>query len=615
MTPPRNRRTLLAIDQHPTFILQIAVWFGLATGISEVAIRAAQTFLLRQHIFQSPYIVWMAPLTDVALCALASLILIIAARRWPRLASLYTVACILAFLGFLGVLLAYPRLHRWAAFLLAGGLAIQTARIITSYAERFYRLVRATTLGLFIVVIGLAAGVHGREMLSERRALAALPRAANKPNVLLVVLDTVRAQNLSLYHYPRSTTPHLERFANTGVVFERAISTSGWTLPSFASMFTGRLPHEHHAALLTPLDDTYPTLAEVFSANGYVTAGFVANLLYCTREMGLHRGFAHYEDYPISLGMALRSSWLGRFIAETSLKAIFANDPRLVFKSAAQVNRDFLSWLARNDQRPFFAWLNYFDAHAPYLPPEPFDTKFGPKRSQPAVDDLSHRRIWAPQEIQVELDAYDGAIAYLDHQIDSLLNTLQKRGVLENTIVIITADHGEQFGEHGLFDHGNSLYRQLLHVPLLISFPQKIPEGVRVRQAVTLADLPATIINLAELENGPRIPGDSLQMYWARSHQPHDIITPVLSEQRAGIRSPEWQPISKGDMKSLITNSWHYILNGDGREELYDFERDPLEKNNSALIEVNQPILKQFRLWLKTMLKHNSNRFSDTVSQ
>ena len=605
----------LTAYEKPAVILLIAVWFGLAIGIGEVTIRAVQKFFLHQHLFQSPYIVWMAPLTDIILCCLAGLILIVSARCWPRLASLSIAVCFFAFLGFLGVFIAYPRLYRWAALLLAGGLAIQTARIITAHAERFYRLVRATTLWLFVIVIGLSVGVHGREMLSERRALAALPPSADKPNVLLIALDTVRAQNLSLYSYPRSTTPNLERLANTGVVFDRAMSTSPWTLPSFSSMFTGRFPHEHRAALLTPLDDTYPTLAEVFNINGHVTGGFVANLLYCTREMGLHRGFVHYEDYPISLGMVLRSSWLGRAIARASLKSIFANDPRLVVKSADQVNREFLSWLNTNHQRPFFAWLNYFDAHAPYLPPEPFDTKFGPKRNQPAVYDMSYRRVWSPKEIQVELDAYDGAIAYIDHQIGLLLDELQRRNVLENTVVIITSDHGEQFGEHGLFDHGNSLYRQLLHVPLLISFPQRIPEGIRVRHAVSLADLPATIVDLAELENGPRMPGNSLQRYWARTHPSHDMMTPLLSEQRAGIRSPEWHPISKGDMKSLVTNRWHYILNGDGREELYDFEQDPLEIANLAHDETNQLTLKQFRLFLKKMLARSTTNFFDATSK
>ncbi len=416
--------------------------------------------------------------------------------------------------------------------------------------------------------------------------------------MLLIVLDTVRAQNLSLYGYARSTTPELEQLAKAGVVFERALSTSPWTLPSHVSMFTGRFPHEVSADWLTPLDSTYPTLAEVFSASGYVTAGFVANLLYCTYETGLNRGFIHYEDYPISLGMIIQSSWLARLTIDVGLQKITDNRQKLVRKSAAELNEDFLRWLSQKDQRPFFVFLNYFDAHAPYLPPKPFDTQFGPKRAWPAPP----RRTWSPQEIQVAIDAYDGSIAYLDYHLGLLFGELQKRDLLKNTLVIIMSDHGEQFGEHGLFDHGNSLYRPLLHVPLFIAFPSRVPEDIRVHEPVSLRDLPATVMDLVKFEDGPQFPGDSLARYWNGSHDPSSLATLLLSEVSKGINVGEWQPVSKGDMKSLVVNGLHYIKNGDGREELYDFEIDMNEERNLASSDEGRRVLAEFRLFLDIML-------------
>src|SRR5262249_3466064 len=143
-------------------------------------------------------------------------------------------------------------------------------------------------------------------------------------------------------------------------------------------------------------------------------------------------------------------------------------------------------------QKPFFAFLNYFDAHGPYLPPPPFNRKFGDGGPQP---DLMVRRTWSPQEIQRSIDAYDGALSYLDEQLGILLDKLKNQHLLENTLIVVTSDHGEQFGEHGLFDHANSLYRPLLHVPLVISYPPRVPASIRISHPVTLVNLPSTILD------------------------------------------------------------------------------------------------------------------------
>ena len=573
-------------------ILLVAVWFGLAVGLSEVLVRGVQVFLLHQWIWLSPHVVWMAPLAEVSLLVIAGCFLVLGGRVWPRLASHWSVLFIFTFLGLLGPLLSIPRLHHYAAVLVACGVGAQLTRMIVIRFDAFQSFVRKSTLPLVVVILVLTVSVTGLRLLETRSAVANLaPAPVKAPNVLLIVLDTVRAQSLSLYGYSRPTTPQLEKLAKTGVVFERALSTSPWTLPSHATMFTGRYPHELSANWLTSLDDTYPTLAEVFSSRGYATAGFVANLLYCTYETGLARGFVHYEDYPVSPGMIVRSSWLARTMAET-IQNLIGSRRELVRKTAENVNEDFLDWLSYNDGRPFFAFLNYMDTHAPYLPPKPFDVMFGPKRPRP---DLSVRRTWSPEKIQVEKDAYDGSIAYLDHQLGLLFGELKKRGLLGNTLVMVTSDHGEQFGEHGLFDHASSLYRTLLQVPLLISFPLRVPAGKRVYEPVTLRDLPATIIDLVNLEGMPKFPGNSLSQYWEGISQPGGSVSPLLAEVSKGINTDAWLPVSRGDMRSVVFDGRHYIKNGDGREELYDFENDPAEEHDLAGSEEGRRVIERFR--------------------
>jgi arylsulfatase A-like enzyme len=378
-------------------------------------------------------------------------------------------------------------------------------------------------------------------------------------------------------------------------------------------MFTGRFPHELGADWEVALDSKYPTLAEVFKANGYYTAGFVANTGYCSYEHGLDRGFAHYDDYQFSPGQLLSSSTLVRTVANNfRLRRTLRNDEHLNRRPADDINESFLRWLSKKGERPFFAFLNYYDAHDPYLPPAPFDKSFGPGRKDGKLSPL-HRSNWdpaarhqklSPEEIQTEIDAYDGAIAYLDHQLGLLFDELERRGLQDNTLVVVTSDHGEEFGEHGVFDHGNSLYLSGVHVPLLIAFPSRVPAGKVVSEAVSLRDLPATVLDVLQIENRAGLPGSSLAERWSEAEtvSHHRSVDPLLSEVNFAPNLPEWYPVSKGDMKALVLDGYRYIRNGDGREELYDFIRDPFETNDlSRSAEGNAP-LERYSTALKTLL-------------
>ena len=313
--------------------------------------------------------------------------------------------------------------------------------------------------------------------------------APGSPNVLLIVLDSVVADHLSLYGYNRPTSPTIDELARRGIRFDAAQAAASWTLPSHATMFTGRWPHQLSAGWYTPLDATYPTLAEFLGSRGYATAGFVANQWYCGSDSGLGRGFTVYRDYLFphltAFGMAVlvkRSiDWLpplGDFLSGVLATPGPARSLRYaagMFKAnrieAAMVDDLFLDWLssgpaAGRPARPFFAFLNFADAHYPYQLPRMGLHRFGARPRNAYELDLI-KNWWSvdkqqlpPQELAMALDAYDSCIAHIDEQLGRLWDALVRRGILDRTWVIIAADHGESFGEHaGIFCHGTSLYQ------------------------------------------------------------------------------------------------------------------------------------------------------------
>jgi arylsulfatase A-like enzyme len=330
-------------------------------------------------------------------------------------------------------------------------------------------------------------------------------------------------------------------------------------------------------------------LAEVLTQRGYETAGFVANKFYASRESGLARGFQHYEDFRLSVGAILLGSSLGRYLTgRTPLPRLLGYYEEIGRKPASRVSADALDWLARRGagDRPFFIFINYYDAHDPYLPPAPFDTLFDRRRIPVNIPIVTDRPV-TPRYAIGDVAAYDETLAALDQQLGLLLDELDRRGALMNTLVVIAADHGEEFGEHGLMRHGNSLYAQALHVPLVVAFPGRVPAGRRFGEPVSLRDVAATVLDLTSPVDGGHgspsvLPGLSLARFWNGDGPPADGVEPLLSEVRYDYGQPRWYPISKGDMASLIDGTRHFIRGGNGAAELYDTEADPGEQRNLA---------------------------------
>lgn len=592
------------VPQRIRQILLLALWFGLLLGFSDLYYLANRKFIDGSQMRFAIDIVWMAPMGGVWIAGVIGGIIALLSWRWAKLSSIRTVGFFLGVPLYWNLLLITVPAHFTGLFVLAIGLTVITVRIADHFADQFYGLVRRTTLPMIVIAIGVSAAFLIPFWLIEPRAYAALPPAnADSPNVLLITMDTVRASSLSLYGYDRPTTPNLEKFAQNGVTFDLAISPSPWTLPGHGSMFTGRWPHELSSDFYDPLDDAYPTLAEVLYSNGYETAGFTANIWYGPRELGLNRGMIHYEDLAATPSEIVRSSFFVRELFHKDHLGRFTGDlPLLIRKDAQTMNGDFLNWLdGREDSnRPFFGFINYFDAHEPYYVPPPFGMQFAGKEKPLTTWKVNTDQ---PPEVVAELnDAYDGSIAYLDEQIGLLFGELERRGELADTLVIVTSDHGEHFGEYRILGHANSLYPQLIHVPLVVSLPSRIPAGVRVSDAVSLRDIPATVVDILDLEGGEVFPGESLVRFSDRTpgttNSREDFL---ISEVTGQDWIADWYPAQKGDMKSLVGDANLYIKDADDQEEMYDLNRDPLAENNVFDSTESQSLLQKLREFVDTL--------------
>jgi arylsulfatase A-like enzyme len=584
----------------------------------------------------SRHFIWLTPVSNLMLFSAIGLPLTAVAWFWPRRGG-WLGPRLISFLAVLPPLMVTsPRIYPIAWMILAAGIASGIAAALEWHAPGLRRRLLHSFPALFVLVVVLAGWTVGGEWLRERRESGRPSPPGDAPNVLLITLDTVRADRLSLYGYERPTTPVLERLAKEGVRFDEARATAPWTVPSHASIFTARWPHDLGVSWDTPLDGKFPTLAEYLGSRGYATAGFVANTMECSYDRGLSRGFTHYEDYGLEHLLSFRTAWLvdhflqlvsdvgvlagrafdiGPFrpMQDSWVSRLFIRWPR---KDAGSINHAFIDWLSRRREpkRPFFAFLNYFDAHAPYVLPTGAAYRFGmvPRRLADfiflmeyweTIDKLKLR----PGLRDLARDSYDNCVAYLDRRLGDLLDELQRRGVLDQTLVVLTADHGEGLGEHALFDHGESLYRPEIRVPLLIVLPAGRRSTSVVRETVSLRDLPATIVDLAGLGPASPFPGRSLAHLW-RGPSPRagsvesDGAISELPKPNPYDPNHGRSPAHRGSLISLAQGDFVYIRNeGDGTEELFNERDDPGESRNLAQVAAVQPILQRFRRRLDRM--------------
>jgi arylsulfatase A-like enzyme len=567
------------------------------------------------YYWQGDYFPWAIPVASLVVLLVAGVTVAGLARVWPGLISHRGAAWAFATLALCGPLLRLP-LIGWASLLLAAGLGRRIGVRVGARPVGFVRFAGRSLVVMVGVVAALAAATTGRKVVVEWQVAAAQPPPpSGARNVLLVVLDTVRAESLGLTGDGRATSPRLARWARRGVRFERALAPAPWTFPSHASFFTGQWPHRLGLGRAPTLPEGVPTVAEALAARGYRTAGFCANTMYCSYETGLDRGFAHFEDYPLSVRAVLSSTPIGRWVLRQVMGWLDVSELKwLRFQSrpAPEIRRAFLDWLGDPPRggRPFFAFLNVIDAHEPFVLSGATRSRLGlkpePESDRRAALDywsIDKRRLSA-RDVRRALEAYEECISFLDREVGALLDDLERLGVLRDTFVIITSDHGEQFGEHGGFNHGYSLYLQETHVPLLILGPTA-PAGRVVPEPVSLRDLPATILDLLGAEGRP-FPGRSLADRWqsrsgsapaATSAALSEVVNPLRLHPREGLG-----PRHRGFVASVVVGHEHYIRDGASAEELYGLGDDPSELRDLAGESDAEPTLQRSRKILRDAL-------------
>jgi len=583
---------------------------GLGCGIATGLIEAAGLLLFQRlnwarwgptmHV--SKEILWISPLVDAIFFFSLILIFSLVVRFVPRLPAIRVFVFLLTFLSIYDWLTLTNRLFHRACLLLALGAAVAFARWCSEREGAVLRFCKRATPWM-VAAWGLVfAGIPGSQWLRECNAVARLPPSASgAPNVLVIVVDTLRADHVSSYGYARPTTPNLDRIAQQGILFENAISTSSWSLPSHVSLVTGRYLFEHGVGNVQPEPwlgwdgaslGGYATLGEALQQRGYRTAAFSANRTYFSRDLGFGRSFIHFEDYFHSpADMFVRTlygrefariylkrsdhSLVKRILRKLGLTSLLDQDAEGsgsyggafgVRKRADVINKEALDWIGHDRQRPFFAFLNYFDVHDPY----------GGPRAYP-------KPAWPQQTI---VDQYDNGVSYVDDYIQELMKGLEDRNLGTNTLVIITSDHGESLGQHHLETHGRALYWELIHVPLVIYYPGRVPAGVRIETPVTNAAIPATVLHLVGAEDS-RFPGPALGTLWktpiTATRWPGPLAE-LAQNKYPGQRDKEADQFiptaTSGAMKSVVNSRWHLIVHDRLGDQLYDWTHDPGESTN-----------------------------------
>lgn len=429
-----------------------------------------------------------------------------------------------------------------------------------------------------LVILALAAGVGAGVYQATRPK----PDPPPPPNIVILMVDTLRADHLGVYGYQRNTSPFLDEFARENVQFNRAYTTAPWTKPAVASLFTSLRPGVHLAQrgqrenlfdghgnmrigadiTIDALGDNLETMAERFQSMGYNTYGWTANMQ-VQGFIGFDQGFDIYRD-----------------------KLTSAADADILNASALEV-------LSATSEKPFFAYLHYMDVHAPYEAPMPYDARFDYREDRPELDyDLvlfrenpeeNVRGFWTVKReesavLGYHVDRYDAEIKYWDSMARRFMAYLDWLGHLDNTVVVVVSDHGEEWMEHGGLEHGFTLYEEMIHIPLVMHFPDRYGfHHLRIQQPVEIIDVLPTLLDLVE---APRS---------ARYDMQGKSLLPLLRAAREGTpprAGEEVDPNVYAEMvwrgeKEMVSDGRYKLIRNEGRSfEFYDLHADPNETRN-----------------------------------
>lgn len=613
-----NQTRNMALDLLAFIAMGLAAGIILAIFIS-LAVLAGRAFKDPERLFHSLFMLLFLLAGGVAPVVYTS----IAARFDPersQLSALVVLALVTAVAAGLSVL-AYWRLGRparpgpmWiraSAQVGAGALFILGLRpLVVLPADKLYLGVAAVIcwglLAWLILRLGvvLAAALDGIRGLRAGFALLSILTAAGcilyfsgihrpapehrepsrLPNILMIVLDTVRADHLSAYGYERPTTPNIARIAGKGALFTHAFSAAPWTIPSHASLFTGLYPSVHHCTHEKLwLENDYLSLAEMLRGQGYVTLGYSNNPM-VGRMSKLDQGFERFvEGWRPEPSVFMGAAAL-QVLSWYVWPELFPEDA-----GAAETYPVVERWLEdmSGSDAPFFLFINYMEAH----PPMPrhrgayvfFDSesdalaRLGRVKADFLVRNAGRARL-DDDMVDALVRLYDGEIHYLDGDVGRIEDALDRLDLSRNTILIVTSDHGELFGEHGIWGHERTLYNQLLHVPLIIRAPASIEGGLRVDEPVSLRELPAMI---AALQKGGSI-NEALAAARALRTEVDGLVAevarPVAFIEVLKKRFPGFDDRALDRRQKAITRyPWKVVWDSKGEDRLFNLEADPGE--------------------------------------
>ncbi len=511
-------------------------------------------------------------------------------------------------------------------------------------SERLTR--RAAWLGLAALILALLPwgapgppappGAEGAEERVSAENLAVARRSDRPlPDVVLVSIDTLRADRLGAYGQVPTLTPEMDRLAEEGLVFERALAASPWTVPSVASMLTG-LPTVRHGAGLplgsgptfvrSPLSARYASIAERFSAAGYRTHAIVANA-FLNPGMGMARGF---DAFDMPLNRAVGAIFMADIPLVRLLVTLFPVESWADYR-AQGITDAAVAALAQEDDAPLFLWVHYIDPHTPYqADPSELDLDAWAaevRQRQPEVLDdgtivgevfagTSHVRsgyIWLGPEDRRRLgEYYDRAVSYVDGEVGRLFAALRERREERGVVAALTADHGEELWDHGHFEHGHDYYREVTRVPLIFWGPGVVPAGRAATTLAGLVDVAPTLLDLAGFEVAPAAaPDEGRSLAGSLAVAEPSVMNesrPAADETDEVYDSPAERIVrfSGGNLYGLPAvlledDTWRFILRANGVTELYDVAGDPLERRD---LSADEPLLvESFRALLEPRLQ------------
>jgi sulfatase-like protein len=550
----------IASSKMPRNTIGLALFVGIITGICDAVILQLNPFEIRCVPYLQPSVWIFVPAVWAIFCAAVAVVFL------PRVIRRFTVvAVVLAGPGLLLLSRLGSVLKKRAGFSVATSsfVCIAAAALLALLAARVSRnleLKLHSRVGWIAALVALSLLLAATPIVrTERRTFSPKFSGIMRPNVLLIFLDTVRWDDAK-------AMPNLAKFAATSLSFEDAWSPAPWTLPSHFAVFTGIDPWSVDFDEETQsFQDQDPPLAKIFSARGYTSAAIFANPL-LTPGTGLTRGFQEFDYSRSFAGCRSGLAWL----LDHAYTYAGRRSPVCSVYGGSKVTGEALHFV-RNAQRPYFLTLNFMDAHAPYLV-EPYcrDKSF---HSYTMADWTLFTSMTAqgsqlpPQLVSTIHNQYRSALGCLDRSLGELFSELRQQSDYDHTIVVIVGDHGEQFGEHGLYFHGNSLYAPVLRVPLVLKPADRITPQ-RVTNPVSITDIYWTLLQLTGLARNSR------GLFTANRH-----VVAASFETVAG------RGARSSSAYSGVESNYHLIRLEDGREEIYDYSSDPAEKQ--ALTSTN----------------------------